>query len=317
MMEHTIKLPGTNLRLSPIGLGCTRAGTAWKGEKADRLLSYFIDHGGNVIDTARIYGLPFIGASETAIGQWIHHTHRRDDIVLMSKGGHPHVQSMHVSRMSQDDMRSDLEASLRALQTETIDVYFYHRDDTAQSVGELLERMEGFRREGKIRAYACSNWSAQRMQEADEYAHAHSLTGFVGNECLYNIGSSAAGKLLDDTMLKADDAMLAFHRGGTQNIMMPYSGLCEGFFHHLTKPGLLDGIKLKGSPYYTEANLRRVEKIQALQEKYHATLSQVLVGFFVTCDFPVLPLFGCSSVEHLAEIMAATEIPFTPEDYAL
>ena len=315
-MEHTIKLPGTDLMLSPIGLGCTKAGTAWKGEKADRLLSYFVDHGGNVIDTARIYGLPFIGASEAAIGQWLRSSHRRDEIVLMSKGGHPHVYSMHVSRMSEKEMRSDLEASLRALQTDVIDVYFYHRDDTNQTVGELLERMENFRREGKIRAYACSNWSAERMQEADKYARDHGLTGFAGNECLYNIGSSAAGKLLDDTMLRADDAMLDFHRSGTQNIMMPYSGLCEGFFHRLMEAGANEA-RLKGSPYYTEANLRLVARIRELQEKYNATLSQVLVGFFVTCDFPVLPLFGCSSVEHLAEIMAATEIPFTPEDYAL
>ena len=225
-MKHTLILPGTGLSVSPFGLGCTRAGSAWTGERADRLLDYFVDMGGNVIDTARIYGLPDIGASEATLGGWLHRRGRRSDIVLMTKGGHPEVSSMHVSRMSRRDMELDLAASLRALRTDYVDIYFYHRDDEDQSVGELLECMEDFRRAGHIRFYACSNWSTRRMREADDYARAHGLTGFVGNECLYNLGSDGVGPLMDDTLIRADGEMLAYHQGGTQNTMMPYSGLC-------------------------------------------------------------------------------------------
>ena len=316
-MEHTLILPGTGLSVSPFGLGCTRAGSAWTGERADRLLDYFVDMGGNVIDTARIYGLPDIGASEATLGGWLHRRGRRSDIVLMTKGGHPEVSSMHVSRMSRRDMALDLAASLRALRTDYVDIYFYHRDDEDQSVGELLECMEDFRRAGHIRFYACSNWSTRRMREADAYARAHGLTGFVGNECLYNLGSAGAGPLHDDTLVRADADMLAYHQGGTHNTMMPYSGLCEGFFHRLESSPSVQDARLTGSPYHTPANLRLAGRVALLREKYAATTSQVLAGFFFTSAVPMLPLFGCSSESHLAELLAAVDIPFTAQDYRL
>lgn len=316
-MKHTLILPGTGLSVSPFGLGCTRAGSAWTGERADRLLDYFVDMGGNVIDTARIYGLPDIGASEATLGGWLHRRGRRSDIVLMTKGGHPEVSSMHVSRMSRRDMELDLAASLRALRTDYVDIYFYHRDDEDQSVGELLECMEDFRRAGHIRFYACSNWSTRRMREADAYARAHGLTGFVGNECLYNLGSSGAGPMHDDTLVRADADMLAYHQGGTHNTMMPYSGLCEGFFHRLESSPSVQDARLTGSPYHTPANLRLAGRVALLREKYAATTSQVLAGFFFTSAVPMLPLFGCSSESHLAELLAAVDIPFTAQDYRL
>ena len=316
-MKHTLILPGTGLSVSPFGLGCTRAGSAWTGERADRLLDYFVDMGGNVIDTARIYGLPDIGASEATLGGWLHRRGRRSDIVLMTKGGHPEVSSMHVSRMSRRDMELDLAASLRALRTDYVDIYFYHRDDEDQSVGELLECMEDFRRAGHIRFYACSNWSTRRMREADAYARAHGLTGFVGNECLYNLGSAGAGPMHDDTLVRADADMLAYHQGGTHNTMMPYSGLCEGFFHRLESSPSVQDARLTGSPYHTPANLRLAGRVALLREKYAATTSQVLAGFFFTSAVPMLPLFGCSSESHLAELLAAVDIPFTAQDYRL
>lgn len=316
-MKHTLILPGTGLSVSPFGLGCTRAGSAWTGERADRLLDYFVDMGGNVIDTARIYGLPDIGASEATLGGWLHRRGRRSDIVLMTKGGHPEVSSMHVSRMSRRDMELDLAASLRALRTDYVDIYFYHRDDEDQSVGELLECMEDFRRAGHIRFYACSNWSTRRMREADAYARAHGLTGFVGNECLYNLGSSGAGPMHDDTLVRADADMLAYHQGGTHNTMMPYSGLCEGFFHRLESSPSVQDARLTGSPYHTPANLCLAGRVALLREKYAATTSQVLAGFFFTSAVPMLPLFGCSSESHLAELLAAVDIPFTAQDYRL
>ena len=316
-MKHTLNLSGTGLSVSPFGLGCTRAGSAWTGDRADRLLDFFLDHGGNVIDTARIYGFPDIGASEATLGEWLHRRGRRHEIVLMTKGGHPEVSSMHVSRMSRRDMELDLAASLRALRTDYVDIYFYHRDDEDQSVGELLECMEDFRRAGHIRFYACSNWSTRRMREADAYARAHGLTGFVGNECLYNLGSAGAGPLHDDTLVRADADMLAYHQGGTHNTMMPYSGLCEGFFHRLESSPSVQDARLTGSPYHTPANLRLAGRVALLREKYAATTSQVLAGFFFTSSVPMLPLFGCSSESHLAELLAAVDIPFTAQDYRL
>ena len=134
----------------------------------------FVDMGGNLIDTAHVYSDwvgPERARSERVVGDWLERSRKRSRVVLVTKGGHPDMTvenpDPHISRMKKADMVSDLDSSLRQLRTDYIDLYFYHRDDTAQSVGELIEVMEEFRRQGKIRCYGCSNWTTRRMREAD------------------------------------------------------------------------------------------------------------------------------------------------------
>ncbi|MFR8351978.1 MAG: aldo/keto reductase [Blautia obeum] len=190
MKKITIK--NTDLELSPMGMGCVNAGIKWDGEDAFRIFDAFLDMGGTVYDTARVYAdwiPPEIGRSERVLGQWLHKSGKRHDIILVSKGGHPDmtpaVPNMHASRISAENMRHDLELSLRALGTDYIDVYFYHRDNEAIPASELIEVMEEFRKEGKIRYYACSNWSTARMRVADAYAAPKGYCGFVANAALF------------------------------------------------------------------------------------------------------------------------------------
>ena len=95
---------------------------------------------------------------------------------------------MHANRTTPEDMRKDLELSLQTLRTDYIDLYFFHRDNEALPAGELIEVMEEFVKEGKIRYYGCSNWSTARMREADEYCRLHGYRGFAANQALYNAG---------------------------------------------------------------------------------------------------------------------------------
>lgn len=174
-----ITLMNTDLELSPMGMGCVNAGIKWDGEDAYRIFDAFLDMGGNVYDTARVYSdwIPSeIGRSERVLGQWLRQSGKRHDVILLTKGGHPDMTSatpdMHASRISAENMRTDLELSLRALGTDYIDIYFYHRDNEDVPVSELIDIMEDFRKQGKIRYYACSNWTTARMKEADAYAAA-------------------------------------------------------------------------------------------------------------------------------------------------
>lgn len=86
--------------------------------------------------------------------------------------------------MTPEDMRHDLELSLKALRTDTIDIYFYHRDNLRQNVEDEIETMETFRREGKIRYYGCSNWTTERIKEADAYCKKMNYRGFVADQAL-------------------------------------------------------------------------------------------------------------------------------------
>ena len=117
----------TDLELSPMGMGCVNAGIKWDGEDAFRIFDAFLDMGGTVYDTARVYSdwIPSeIGRSERVLGQWLRQSGKRHDIVLLSKGGHPDmtpsVPDMHASRISAENMRKDLELSLTALGTDSV-----------------------------------------------------------------------------------------------------------------------------------------------------------------------------------------------------
>ena len=211
-MIKRIRIPETDIEMFPFGLGTTGAGLVWDGADADRLFDAFLDNGGSLIDTAHVYSdwvKPEKARSERVIGDWLERSGKRNRVVLVTKGGHPDMTvdnpDTHISRMTKADMVSDLEDSLKKLRTDHIDIYFYHRDDLNQSVEELIETMEEFRREGKIRYYGCSNWTTARIKEADAYCRKKGYRGFAANQCLLNLGYKYMNPLEDDTLVYVDE----------------------------------------------------------------------------------------------------------------
>ena len=320
-MKTKITIPDTDLTFHPLGLGTVNAGLAWDGADADRIFDTFLDMGGSLIDTAHVYSdwvKPERARSERAIGDWLQRSGKRNHIVLVTKGGHPDMTSehpdTHISRMKKEDMRSDLESSLRQMQKFHIDIYFYHRDDVNQPVEELVEAMEEFRRQGKIRYYGCSNWTTSRMKAADRYCREKGYRGFIANQALLNLGYKYMNPLDDDTLVYADSQMQQYHRENKGNLLMPYMGVCSGFFHKYAAGGA-DAVK--GSPYYTEGNLKTAERVKELCEKYNATVTQAVLGFFGQQDFDCAPLYGPKNAEQVREAMKTFEIPFCRDDYEI
>lgn len=321
-MNHKITIPNTDLSfLSAPGLGTANAGIDWDGKAADYLFDAFLDMGGNVIDTARVYSdwiPPEIGRSERVIGDWLSRSGKRNQTILVTKGGHPKLteseNDLHISRMTPEDMRHDLELSLKALRTDTIDIYFYHRDNLRQNVEDEIETMETFRREGKIRYYGCSNWTTERIKEADAYCKKMNYRGFVADQALLNLGLQYMNPMTDDTLVYLEKNLYTYHCENPQNLAMPYSGVANGFFHRYINKGI-DAVKQMN--YCTPKNIRLAECCKELMGKYNATISQVVLGFFTVQDFPCLPLYAPRNVEQLQDIMKYQDIPFTKEDFLL
>lgn len=319
MQKMNRMIPDTNLSLSPLALGCGIAGLKWNGADADRLFDAYLDMGGNVIDTARVYSdwIPSeVGRSERVIGEWIVRSKKRNQALILTKGGHPDMRcenvDMHKSRMSKSDMIYDLDLSLKTLHTDYIDIYFYHRDDRNQSVEELIDVMESFVKEGKIRYYGCSNWSTERMKEADEYCKRRGYRGFVANEALYNLGYAHAKPSADDTLCGIDLGMQAYHRDNPRNLAIPYTGFCGGFFNKY----LLQGAEaVKDSQFYTPGNLEEAKRVEALTKKYNISITRAVMGFFTQQEFACVPLFAPRDIESLEDAMGTFEIPFEKVDY--
>ncbi len=320
-MDKRVRIPDTDLSMSAIGLGTSGAGVKWDGPEVDRLIGAYLDMGGNVIDTARVYSdwiPPETGRSERVLGDWLRRSGKRNSVIIMTKGGHPKYTSpsddLHISRCAPEDMRGDVEKSLKALGVDTIDLYFFHRDDPRIPVKEMIDVMEEFRREGKIRYYGCSNWTAERMAEADSYAQEKGYRGFAADQALLNLGMKYMNPLEDDTLVYMKDSVADYHRKNHRNLAVPYMGVANGFFHKYIKKG---PEAIKGDPYCTEGNLKTAERVRELMEKYDATVTQVVLGFFRYTDFPCVPLYGAKNAEQIQEAMKTMEIPFRAEDYKI
>ena len=219
---------------------------------------------------------------------------------------------MHKSRVSERCLKYDLEESLRVLGTDYIDIYFYHRDNEEVLVSELIDIMEDFKKQGKIRYYACSNWTTTRMKEADAYAASKGYRGFVANEALYNIGEPWMKPMADDTLVIMDKEMQKYHEENPRNLAMPYSAACNGFFHKLFANGRS---AVSGSEYYTEGNLRNAERLHELMEEYGISVTQAVLGYLTCQKFTCLPLYGPRNIADLKEAMETFRIPFRMEDY--
>ena len=169
-MEY-VKIPYVEKGVSRIFYG-TAGQPFMMGGNANDLLDAIYATGVNAFDTARNYML-----AEKSLGKWIVDRGMRDKIVILSKCGHP--SPFGRKRVNEKDIRKDLRKSLGYLGTDYIDIYLLHRDDPEVPVGEIVEIFNSLHSEGKIGAFGGSNWTHQRIAEANEYAYSHNLIPFT------------------------------------------------------------------------------------------------------------------------------------------
>lgn len=308
-------LPGTNLRVSSICLGTADFGSTIDAPTAFRMLDFYLDSGGNFIDTAKIYADWLPGersVSEKTIGRWLRQSSNRHRIVLATKGAHPHLETMLTPRLSRAEILSDLDASLRHLGVEMIDLYWLHRDDPNRPVAEILETLNDAVRWGKIRAFGCSNWRTERIRAAQETALAHGLLPFAANQMFWNLARVDAQTMGDPTLVAMDDTLHRYHRE-TGLAAIPYSSQANGFFNKMAQ-GRVDALSPLHQQMYLHAeNLARFKQADRLCRETGLTMTQVVLGYLLSQPFPTVPIIGPRTPEQLADSLNAAEIRLTPE----
>ncbi len=180
----------TGMLTFPLALGVGGLGVGMTEADAFELLDTYAGAGGTTVDTARVYSDWVPGElhrSERILGDWLRARRNRASILLCTKGGHPDLATVGVPRLDPASLRSDVEGSMASLRVDTIDLYWLHRDDPGRGVGEIVESLVSFVREGKIRHYGFSNWSAARIREAVLYCEAHEVPAPVGDQSLLTL----------------------------------------------------------------------------------------------------------------------------------
>lgn len=142
------------------------------------------------------------------------------------------MSTMQISRLSREEISEDVEGSLRRLQVDTIDLYWPHRDDRNRDVGEIMEALNNLVKEGKIRYFGCSNWTTDRIQEAQLYAGSNGLQAFSANQPMWSLASVDLSKSEDPTLVVMDENMYKMH-SDTGLTSIPYSSQAQGLFTKL------------------------------------------------------------------------------------
>ncbi len=309
----TIKLPHTDLEVSALSLGTTQFGTARSEEESFRQMDIYLEHGGNFIDTALVYGdwgWKEPGRSEQVIGNWLARRGSRNRVVLATKGCHPPFNNMARSRVDAESLQHDVECSLRNLRTDVIDLYFLHRDNPAVPVAELLEALEEEVRKGNLRYYGCSNWSLARVKEAEAYAAAHGLQGFSCNQIMFALTDVVPQTLIRPQLMILDDEFYQYHKEKNLSLMA-YMCQSGGYFpKRAAKKALSDSQKEQYALPSNDAILNQLLKYQA--EGY--AINDFALQYVLQAAFPAIPIGAFGSEQQLLEGIAGIGRPI-PEEW--
>ena len=288
---RTRRLGSSELDVTVVGLGCNNFGGRIDEERSRAVIDAALDAGVTFFDTADVYGNR--GGSEEIIGRALEG--RRDQVVLATKFGHD-LGDGEVARGARPYIRKAVEASLRRLRTDWIDLYQYHRPDGVTPVEETLEALHELVQEGTVRAIGSSNFTAAMVEEAAEVAREQGLTPFVSEQSEY----SWLRREVEDELLPA------CRRLGVGFI--PYfplaSGLLTGKYRRGEEPP--EGTRMHGREI-GDADLEQVERLREHARSKGLDLRQLAIGGLAAVDGVASVIAGATSPEQVRANAAAGE----------
>ena len=292
-------IPDTDLRVSAFCLGAMPLWVDTEGAAMDALLDAFVERGGTFFDTAHCYSFwtrAGAGSSERALADYLHRRGLWGQVTVATKGGHPSEPGYRTVEwfLSPGRIAADIDDSLGRMGIDRIDLYWLHRDDPRVPVGEIVDCLNAEVAAGRIRYFAGSNWSGARLEEANAYAAAKGVQGFVASQPCW----SAASKPMTRTMRELSPEDWEFHRRSGMPVI-PYSPTAQGFFATNGE---------RGKAYDLPANRARLAKVNAVARRLGATPNQVALAWLLAQPFPVIPILGTTRIEHLLDALGAAEL---------
>jgi aryl-alcohol dehydrogenase-like predicted oxidoreductase len=310
-MEYK-SLGRTGLKVSELCLGTMQFG--WT---ADEALSYEIlnaayEAGINIIDTADVYsrwaeGNPG-GVAETIIGKWIKQADiPRDQLVLATKVRGKMGTGPNDEGLSRKHILSAIEASLRRLEVDYIDLYQTHADDDKTPLEETLRALDDLVHQGKVRYIGCSNYPAWRLTEGIWTSKLNNLVRFDSLQPHYNLVNR------EEFELELAEVCRSYGLG-----VIPYSPLAAGFLSNKyvrnqpePESGRLRGVKRR---YFNDKGWATHDAVAELAQQMSKTISQVSLAWLLTDPVITSPIIGPRSLEQLKDNLGAVGLRLTLEE---
>ncbi len=310
----TIELGQSGIQVSPICLGLMLFGSAVDEKQSFRLLDQFADAGGNFLDTANNYAFWMDGCSgnesEELLGRWLKTRSNRSKMVVATKVGakpkRPGDGLDNIEGLSALSIKKAVDASLKRLQIDCIDLYYTHIPDRSVSQEEILDTMNDLIRQGKIRSMGASNRNSWEMAQADSIASAKGIKTYSALQNKYTFFQPKKGtifldglnKVISEEMIDCDSELRNFQ-------MLAYTPLLGGIYSREDKE--------LPPEYQTEANHKRNRILQEIAAETGHTANQIVLAWMLNSKQSILPITAVSKEIQLTENLDAVDINLSEE----
>ncbi len=282
-----------------------------------RLLDALFEKGFSSYDTAHGYGE---GVCEKELGAWIKARGIRDEVVILTKGCHPYKGEP--KRVAPAYIRQDLEESLERLQTDHVELYLLHRDDREYPVGEIVDVLDEYKSKGQIGVYGGSNWRADRVAAANEYAAANGKARFTVSSPQFSVAEMIKEPWPGCISVSGAQGESDRDWYDTNDIsLFTWSSLAGGFMTGKFTRENTDGFSdyWDTNPigaYAYESNFQRLDRVIELAADKGVSPAQISVAYVLSKSPRYHAIIANWEVEQIAENVAAVDIELTATEIA-
>ena len=306
------QIPGVSKPVSRLFFGTAIKPMALGGD-AGTLLDEMLALGVNAFDCARGYG-----GAERSLGRWVRERGNREEVVILSKCGNVGAFGrVHINRQV---IERELHQSLRALGMDYIDIYLLHRDDPKTPLAGIIETLNELKQKGFIRAFGVSNWTHERIEEANAYAASKGLNGFSASSPNYGLAVQCSdpwgGRCV--TLSGPESAGARAWYAENRMPVIAYSSLGRGFFSGRFQSGdyaaakkILDGPAQKG--YLCEENMERLRRAEILAKDEGCTVSEIAMRYIFSSDMNLYAIVSTTSPERMRQNIDASLRPLSED----
>ena len=305
-----VRLGSTGLEVSALCLGCMSYGAADRGAHAWTLdeetsrpfISRALELGVTFFDTANVYS---DGTSEEIVGRALRDFARREDVVIATKVWGRMRPGPNGAGLSRKAILHEIDASLRRLGTDYVDLYQIHRWDPQTPIEETLEALHDVVRAGKVRYLGASSMYAWQFSKALYTAERHGWTPFVSMQNHYNL-------------LQREEEREMLPLCADRGIgVLPWSPLARG---RLTRPwdetterSATDEF---GKQLYDESDRAIVDAVRSVAQARGVPAAQVALAWVAAQPAVTAPIIGATKPHHLEDAVAALDLELTPDEIA-
>lgn len=296
------KLGNSGLEVAPLAFGGNVFGWTVDEPASFKLLDAFVAAGFNLIDTADSYSrwVPGHqgGESEAIIGNWLKARGNRDRVLLATKVSSDMGQGK--KDLSREWILREVEASLKRLQTDYIDLYQSHWDDLDTPVEESLEACAQLVKQGKVLVIGASNLSPQRLQESLEVSRQSGFPRYASLQPNYNLYNRADYETQYEPMCEKENLGV-----------IPYFSLASGFLAGKYRSekdleGRARGAFVK--KYLNERGFKILAVLDEVANSHRATPAQIAIAWLIARSSITAPIASATSLDQLGQLLKATEI---------